>query len=837
MKDIDARLRERIKMLDEIDKMIKNPQGGKNANTSQSNNYPITNIPVPGRNQNNNYINSSKSIDRVDKNYSNMDLSNDLDYPLQPRANTKTNPNMINPTNYNTITHQNHPHSSLNVNNLSHITNTSSNCPTTRSHNTIEAHSSNKLSINNANNLNPNYSHLYGNFNTPGTIQSENHNNNYYTHGGNDVYSYSTKEFTEPKVRTKNNAVRPVSNIQKNTINNNSSLYTPNKQFSSKNKYNSNFNSKSPVNRGRDPSLLNINININNQNNTSTITKSPSSSAIGERLYNNAFYMKDKKERKKLEDQINFQRQRTPEITSKAKSIQRDPKKFYERLYPYHKINQQNDHDNNRYGNRCDFNQSQVDEYNAYQHNINLNLNVNSENHMGTIHDTPNFENYENEHNEDNYQNYNQYQGYDDEMNLNTEAVRLNKIYRKVPDTSIGQLNFEYKPKLDKNSLKIAEKLIPAKERLLAKKKRSKSKDYYNYSYSNSNNSFSYSKSPTRSPSHASKSPTNRTIDLYSHGLEKMKKREILYNEKKVIDGNEYKKFSFRPNIITNSPVLTGRVSAKSNQNDPKLNKSNSQDKSEFYEKTVYWKKNVDTRKEKMRVQQKNEMGNICTFKPKIHTELMPNDEKFIVKRLSQIENYVNKRRGVLQKKKEDEDYLKKKFITGEGYKCKMTIPKGFNLQTNARGRNRSKEGNLCKDGEHHEHRSLSPNHVNIMRQKLKTNEFFENQEENCDDTFERETLEYYNNLNMNQQMSQQVNQQVNQHHYNQNNYNAYNAYKDNYSQNNYYQHVNQNQKNNFNKQSNNQSNIQKNYDDEGNMHDFMSAINNLHNQLVNFKI
>ena len=158
----------------------------------------------------------------------------------------------------------------------------------------------------------------------------------------------------------------------------------------------------------------------------------------------------------------------------------------------------------------------------------------------------------------------------------------------------------------------------------------------------NSNNNLSYSKSPSRSPGRESKSPTNRTVDLYSHGLEKMKKREILYNEKKTINENEYKKFSYRPNIITNSPVLTGRISVKSNLNqhlNSNINKSQSTDKSEFYDKTQYWKKNVDIRKEKLRDQQKNNMGSICTFKPKIHPELMPNDEKFIVKRLSQIEN------------------------------------------------------------------------------------------------------------------------------------------------------------------------------------------------------
>lgn len=795
MKDIDLRLRERIKMLDEIDKMIKNPQmSDKNKNNPTN---QIVNIPVqnPGRNNNHNQTHTHKSFDRIEKNNSsNMDLSNDLDYPLQQRdmnarnvMDIRENPSRVYPYpgNFNTISHQNN-------NNHSPIINTSSNCPTTRSQNTIEA-------VNNSNH-NPNFSNLYANFNTQFT-NLEKQNNIYNTQGAqgasciynyNTPNSFSTKEFTEPRVKTKNQT----------QVRQTSSLITPHKQSLSK-------NSKR---LDRNAQMLNININISNQNNSTTsINKSPS--AIGTRLYNRAFDIKDKKERKKLEEQMNFQRQMTPDITSRAKSIQRDPKKFYERLYPYHKINRQCDQDNNRYENSDEFSNS-----NAYvNHNINLNLNVNSDHQMGSIHDTPNFENYEN----DQMPNYSNYPCYDEDINMNTETVRLNKIYRKVPDTSLGQLNFEYKPKLDKNSLKIAEKLIPAKERLLAKKKRSKSKDYYNYL--NSNNNLSYSKSPSRSPGRESKSPTNRTVDLYSHGLEKMKKREILYNEKKTINENEYKKFSYRPNIITNSPVLTGRISVKSNLNqhlNSNINKSQSTDKSEFYDKTQYWKKNVDIRKEKLRDQQKNNMGSICTFKPKIHPELMPNDEKFIVKRLSQIENYVNKRRGVLKKKKDEEEYMKKKFVTGNGYKCKMTVPREFDLKTEARGRNRSKEGNLCKEGEHHDHRSLSPNHVNMMRQKLKTNEFFENQEENLEDTFERETLEYYNNLNINQ--------------HNGNHYNS-NVRRDNYKQNIYDRQLNTDQKKE--KKSIGNNNINSNYDEEGNINDFMSAINNLHNQLVNFKI
>jgi hypothetical protein len=362
-------------------------------------------------------------------------------------------------------------------------------------------------------------------------------------------------------------------------------------------------------------------------------------------------------------------------------------------------------------------------------------------------------------------------------------------------------LNYEYKPKLDRNSMRIAEKLMPAKERLLVKKKRSKSKDSgnLNISYLNASRSFpnTPSRSPTRSPS---RSPTNRTIELYSHGLENMKKREIMHSQKKVNDGNEYKNYAYKPVINSNSPVSSGRIPAKSK--DPLQN--NEAEKAQFYQKTVHWKKNVDGRKEKMRIYQQGEMGNICTFKPQICRDMMPNDEKFIVKRLSQIEDYVNKRRGVIQKKKDEEVYLKKKFVSGENYKGKMTIPKEFNLKTDIRGRNKSKEGGPCRD--HHEHRSLSPSHVNLMRQKLKTDEFFVNNiNDFADADVDNEVIYYDTGNNRYGHQHEQVNTYQQPY---------YNSRSQNYPpEQQYLGH------------------------DEKNMHVFMNAINNLHDQLVNFKI
>ena len=70
MNDIDLKLREKIKMLDEIDKMIKIPQYQQYQQCS-----PCAEINTKHGTRNPN----NKSFDR----YSNSNMSNDLDYPLQ----------------------------------------------------------------------------------------------------------------------------------------------------------------------------------------------------------------------------------------------------------------------------------------------------------------------------------------------------------------------------------------------------------------------------------------------------------------------------------------------------------------------------------------------------------------------------------------------------------------------------------------------------------------------------------------------------------------------------------------------------------------------------------
>lgn len=694
MNDINQRLKEKLRLLDEIDQMICESESQTVSKYQDDNNS--VNFQI-----NNNFMNN-KTIDR----YSNADMSHEMDYPLQPKVNSYSEVKVDNSKPIFNNIYSNfkiHPQIIQNVN-----------------HQKNENHKlNNNFTMGNKNNFS---------------------NNNYNSQCEN---IFSTKECTEPinaksklnsRVMQEKDSMTPnrlpnkhhSKNLSSKISNSTSNLL---KKVSPITRNKKPLNVKSPfiketqVTKSKSPTpkqLVNININISNENKMD----------VGNRLYNYAFFIKDKQYKRKIQGENILSRNMTPEITSRAKSIQRDPKKFYERLYPYHKLKNP----------QAPINNLNNDEYLATPA-INVNVNMNDASNINNVNNTPFF---------------------DEKITLfNDEEDMLRRVYRR---SASPVENFRYKPQINKNSIKIASKLMPSKERLLIKKKRSKSKfnpskDFsYNshFTYLTHENSRSFTKSP-------SKSPTSRTIDLYNQGIENMKKREIVHKQKKSKDAEEFKNYAYKPAINTRSNLLSGRKVIKSNDN-------NINPRGDVYDKNINWKNSVNFKNEKMRQNKSNDMKKIYTFQPNIKKEYIPNDEKFISKRLDQIESYVNKRRENLQKKKQEEEFVRKRFTHGENYKCKMTIPKEFNFKTNERGRTKSREKERLL-----EYRSTSPANVKVLRDKLKTRDFFDNE-----DYLQRLRVE---NLDF--------------------------SYK----------------------------NDHQNLYDESNMHVFMNAINNLHDQLVNFKI
>jgi len=315
----------------------------------------------------------------------------------------------------------------------------------------------------------------------------------------------------------------------------------------------------------------------------------------------------------------------TPDISSRSKNIKRDPTKYHERLYPTHKIS------TNKL--RMDISNDNIEQ--------------------------------------------------EEEI---FDSLYERNIYRKRSEKN-HETKYDYKPKIDEKSKKMAEKFGPALKRLLEKRKRpARSTTPVNkntkHTYTDPNMSF-------RSNSNNSKvatTPSKRITELYTKGLDFMKKRETLAEEKKKKDAESYTEYSYKPDMCRS------RSRSKS-QDKNKSNMSNIVriEGKEIYERSANWKKEILQRKEKERENNITKTKELCTFKPETNNDKLADDEPFIKKNLGQIYQYVDRRQKSLNKQKNDDDYKKKIFKTGENYVMKPTIPKEFNLRLDSRINNKNK--------------------------------------------------------------------------------------------------------------------------------------------------
>jgi hypothetical protein len=228
--------------------------------------------------------------------------------------------------------------------------------------------------------------------------------NNYYNNNSNQASKRTLREYENSPDRTTSThatgKLNPTSNskpkhmLSRENYNTNSNLNKRNMSNSNlKNDFNTDNISLSPSNYG--------NKSIDQYNNFGVIER-------GEK------YKKkwDQKKEKSI-DRSTF----TPEITSKAKQLSRDPLKFPDRLYPAHKIKSKNEN-----------NHSQI-------------LSKSPSSSMLQMNDTSTDE-------------------------------RMLKIYFKSKEKNYEK--FDYQPKLDRKSLQMAKKLGDARERLTRKKSRAK---------------------------------------------------------------------------------------------------------------------------------------------------------------------------------------------------------------------------------------------------------------------------------------------------------------------------------------------------------------------------
>ena len=253
---------------------------------------------------------------------------------------------------------------------------------------------------------------------------------------------------------------------------------------------------------------------------------------------------------------------------------------------------------------------------------------------------------------------------------------------------------FTYHPKINKKSLLIASKLEPSSLRINKKKI-----NYSNYeegknvfqNYTNlfkDKNNFSYLNLKKRLNSNISPScGKEKSKELYIKGMQDLKRKEQTYNENKQKKEQEYKNYPFKPKISKNFSCGGLMINKK---------KNSSRTNDDIYKKNKEWKKRLENENISKKKKYDELENKKYTFKPEINQINLHNDVPFIMKNIRQMNDYVNKRRKILEQKKQEEKYINKKLGQNAiNYIVKPTIPKEFDLKTEKRSKSNKKERDL----------------------------------------------------------------------------------------------------------------------------------------------
>ena len=320
---------------------------------------------------------------------------------------------------------------------------------------------------------------------------------------------------------------------------------------------------------------------------------------------------------------------------------------------------------------------------------------------------------------------------------------RENINYEKYNNTK-----FTYHPKINKKSLLIASKLEPSTLRINRKKSNHshilEEKNVIDY-YSNlfKDKTYSYKKRVTNlSPSCG----TEKSNELYMKGIQDMKRKEKTYNENLLKKKEEYKNYSYHPKI---SKTYSNNLETK------EKNKKNII-KEDIYTKNKEWKKRLEKENNTKKKKYDEIENKKYTFKPEINKLNMQNDVPFIMKNIQQMNDYVNKRRKILKKQKEEENYKKRKLgLNANNYNVKTTIPKEFDLKTQQRSKSNKKERdinilnkNLRKKDEFYNQALILANNIQINKNERISGLNMDMMEE-CKNNFWNENKYNYNNKGM----------------------------------------------------------------------------------------
>jgi len=266
-----------------------------------------------------------------------------------------------------------------------------------------------------------------------------------------------------------------------------------------------------------------------------------------------------------------------------------------------------------------------------------------------------------------------------------------------------------FQPVLNKNSLKIAEKLGSSFERLTSLKKSSKS--LKNDSLSNCSFISNYSKLSKSSFDH-------KTLghSLYERALSLQQKKKDKIIEKERLSEVSHQKFSYSPDLSITMSKSKPRVKSEENK----------RDNISIYERHIMWEKQKETKLNKIKKSLTEKENQELTLRPQFVSVKMKDDNEFINKNVNQIFTYVERLNKSNLKKQEYKNVINRVFNNGKKFTGKKTIVQEFHLSSsNYKGNNPVHIDQLKN--------KFNINELKRLREKFKTNEFFDNKISNTD--------------------------------------------------------------------------------------------------------
>ena len=234
----------------------------------------------------------------------------------------------------------------------------------------------------------------------------------------------------------------------------------------------------------------------------------------------------------------------------------------------------------------------------------------------------------------------------------------LNEGCKRRQKENIYYNNFTYRPKISKKSKEIASKLEPTSFRLFKKNKIIDKEELEKITIESYKNLFKnkpYKFKQKNTKENGNNAKVDKLIKkLYDGGINDLKKKELIYQENIIKKSEEYKNYPYQPNKDKKN---------KSNNNNNSINNGHPMSLEKFnndmYLKQIEWKnKKNEYNKKRKEFEEELFLSKNCTFKPDINQPYIKDDEKTIQRNLSDINNYIIKRRKQISNKKEKENKM-----------------------------------------------------------------------------------------------------------------------------------------------------------------------------------